>query len=180
MMQIKKKLTYLYYEIIKKDRNGFARLLGVQLGDGCKILSNPLSAFGSEPWLIRIGNHVEITSGVHPITHDGSIWVLRELDPECANLDIFGPIVIHDNVFIGVGSIILPGVTIGENSIIAAGSVVSKDVPPNCVYGGVPARKLSDLPDYIERKKQTAVPTKHMTQAEKRKWLMENRPEMFQ
>lgn len=74
---------------------------------------------------------------------------------------------------------VMPGVTIGDNVIIAAGAVVSRDIPSNSIYGGVPARKISDLDVYIKKMQKTTVPTKHMTQAEKRKWLMENRPEMF-
>jgi acetyltransferase-like isoleucine patch superfamily enzyme len=52
------------------------------------------------------------------------------------------PVVIEDNVWLGAGSIVLKGVTIGKNSVIAAGSVVNRDIPPNCVAGGVPAKKL--------------------------------------
>ncbi len=55
------------------------------------------------------------------------------------------PIIIRKNVWIGLGAIILPGVTIGENSVVAAGAVVSKDVAPNTVVGGVPARTLANL-----------------------------------
>ncbi len=50
------------------------------------------------------------------------------------------------NVWVGANSVLLPGVTIGDNSLIAAGSVVSHDVPPNEIWGGVPARKLKDVP----------------------------------
>ena len=48
-------------------------------------------------------------------------------------------------MWIGAGATILPGVTVGENSIVAAGAVVSKDVPPNTVVGGVPGRVLKSL-----------------------------------
>ena len=53
-------------------------------------------------------------------------------------------------VWIGSGAIVLPGVTIGDNSVIGAGSVVTKDVPENCVYGGNPA-KLIKKNDYVEQ-----------------------------
>jgi acetyltransferase-like isoleucine patch superfamily enzyme len=56
------------------------------------------------------------------------------------------PVTLEDNVWIGCRCIILKGVTIGENAVIAAGSVVTKDVPPNTIYGGVPARRLADIP----------------------------------
>lgn len=56
------------------------------------------------------------------------------------------PVRIHDNVFIGAKSIVLKGVTIGEGSVIGAGSIVSRDIPPFTVAGGNPARPLRDLP----------------------------------
>ncbi len=52
---------------------------------------------------------------------------------------------IGDDVWIGGNAIILPGVTIGNNVIVAAGAVVTKDVPDNCVVGGIPAKKIKDL-----------------------------------
>ena len=55
------------------------------------------------------------------------------------------PTNIGDNVWIGGHSLVLKGVTIGENSVIAAGSVVTRDVPANVVYGGNPAKHLRDL-----------------------------------
>ncbi|MCK4527864.1 acyltransferase [candidate division WOR-3 bacterium] len=55
------------------------------------------------------------------------------------------PVVIKKNAWVTVGSIILPGVTIGEGSIVAAGAVVTKDVPPNCIVGGVPAKVIKEL-----------------------------------
>ena len=58
---------------------------------------------------------------------------------------IAAPIVIGDDVWIGGHSTILPGVTIGDNVVVAAGAVVSKDVPSNCIVGGVPARVIREL-----------------------------------
>lgn len=61
------------------------------------------------------------------------------------NLDRVGKVVLNDNVFVGHGAIILPGVTVGPNAIVAAGAVVSKDVPENSVVAGVPARVIGDV-----------------------------------
>ena len=58
---------------------------------------------------------------------------------------VTAPIHIGRNVWIGAGAMILPGVTIGENAIIAAGAVVNKDVAPNMIVGGVPARELREI-----------------------------------
>ena len=54
----------------------------------------------------------------------------------------YAPIVIKDGAHIGVGSIILPGVTIGEGAVVGAGSVVTRDIPPHCVAVGSPARVI--------------------------------------
>ena len=58
---------------------------------------------------------------------------------------ISSPVTISHNVWLGGNCTVLPGVTIGDNSIIAAGALVSADVPPNVVVGGVPARVLKQL-----------------------------------
>lgn len=55
-------------------------------------------------------------------------------------------VTIGNNVWIGAGVCVLPGCTIGDNAIVAAGSVVTKDIPPNEIWGNIPARKLSDVP----------------------------------
>jgi maltose O-acetyltransferase len=67
------------------------------------------------------------------------------------------PITIGDNVFIGWGSIILPGVTIGSNVVVAAGSIVTRDIPDNCVVAGNPAKKIKNIESYIEKYKELLV-----------------------
>jgi tetrahydrodipicolinate N-succinyltransferase len=64
---------------------------------------------------------------------------------------VYGPIVIHDHCFIGIGSILCPNITIGPNSIVAAGSVVISDVPPNTVVMGIPARPWGSVDKYREK-----------------------------
>jgi len=115
----------------------YARKSGATIGERCRII-RPVR-LGSEPWLISIGNHVELSSNVSFITHDGSTWVFRD-EPECNKILKYGKIVIHDNVFVGMDTILLPGVEIGANSIVGAGSVVTKSIPENCVYAGNPAK----------------------------------------
>lgn len=141
------------YRIIKnkimsiKDPIKYAKSIGVKVGKNCRFISMP--DFGSEPYLIKVGNHVTISSDVALITHDGGTWCVRETE-KYKDIFKYGRIVIEDNCFIGMRSIILPGVTIGENSIVAAGSVVTKNVPPNSVVGGVPARYIKSLQEYAE------------------------------
>jgi acetyltransferase-like isoleucine patch superfamily enzyme len=133
-----------------------ARKKGVQIGDNCRLYS---ANFGSEPYLITIGNHVTVTSGVQFITHDGGVWVFRE--NELPNADIVGGITIEDNCFIGTNAIILPNIKIGRNSIVAAGSVVTKSIPPNSIVGGVPASLIKTTDQYFHDIKSKIINTKN-------------------
>ena len=72
-------------------------------------------------------------------------WVFTE---EIPSLQRFGPVRIGDNCFIGTGVILMPGITVGDNCIVGAGAVVTRDIPSNSVFAGVPARKVADLEDY--------------------------------
>jgi acetyltransferase-like isoleucine patch superfamily enzyme len=105
--------------------------------------------FGSEPFLVSIGRHVTISFGVSFITHDGGTFVFRD-QKRYEQVIKFGRITIHDNCFIGARSILMPGVTIGPNSVVAAGSVVTKDAGPNVVVGGVPAKVICSVEEYAE------------------------------
>ena len=69
-----------------------------------------------------------------------------------------GCIEILDNVFIGSGSIILGNVRIGPNAVIAAGSLIIKDVPPNSIVGGVPAKVIGDFKSLLEKRKDEIYP----------------------
>lgn len=73
----------------------YLRKRGVQLGGGCTI--NKSAQFGSEPWLIKIGNNVRITQGVKFITHDGGLWTLRKMRLIDEQAVKYGKIVIGDN-----------------------------------------------------------------------------------
>lgn len=109
------------------------------IGQDCEI-NNDVTI--TDPYLVRIGNHVTLSS-CHLIAHDGSIrQIQRSLG---VRVGAVGKIDIRDNCFIGFNAIIMRNVTIGPNSIVAAGAVVTKDVPPNSVVGGVPAKVITSL-----------------------------------
>ncbi|RWR08143.1 acyltransferase [Paenirhodobacter populi] len=114
-------------------------------GDNCFIL--PESVF-PDPALTVIGNNVWIV-GACLLGHDGSVIMLNRAYSR--KLDAVAPVVIGDDVFIGRGATILPGVTIGSRVIVGAGSVVGKDVPPNSVVVGNPARVIRTLDEHVER-----------------------------
>lgn len=123
----------------------YAKYLGVEIGDNCRLFTKD---FGSEPWLIRIGNKVTITNGTRFINHDGSTWLI---DDEKGRRQLFRKIVIGNNVFIGMNVILMPGVKIGDNVVVAAGSVVTKSIPNNTIVGGNPARYICEFEDYKKR-----------------------------
>jgi acetyltransferase-like isoleucine patch superfamily enzyme len=117
----------------------------MSIGEDCRVYP---WAFGSEPFLIKIGNRVTVTSGVRILTHDGATWLIRD---EKGRRQFYARTEIGDNVFVGIDSIIMPGVKIEDNVIIAAGSVVTKSVPAGSVVGGNPARIIGLFSDYREK-----------------------------
>lgn len=173
MKKIIKEIRYFleYFLVYKGNLINYLRHQGVRIGDNCQLL-NQVDNYGSEPWLIEIGNYVTLTRGVFLLTHDASSRLFRKsLTNSSPYGNRFGAIKILDNCFIGVNSIILPGVTIGPNSIVGAGSVVVKDVLPNTVVAGVPARQKATLDEYIEKYTQKMVPIKSTNRTDLRKEL---------
>jgi acetyltransferase-like isoleucine patch superfamily enzyme len=178
--KIKSKLVKFYYMRIKRDLIAYAKHLGVRMGERCQILTDPEVAFGTEPWLIRLGNHVDITYGVQFLNHEGGIWCARGVNPEYEKMDCFLPTVVGDNVMIGVNSLIMPGVHIGSNVIVAGHCVVTADIPDGAVFAGVPGKQISTVEKFIEGlNKREVVPTKKMSLPEKRAYLQKIHPEWF-
>ena len=126
-----------------------ARRGGAVIGDDCIFACLP--EFGSEPYLISIGRNVRFACKVVMITHDGGIAVSHALNPErYGKVHKFGRIDIRDNCVIGWGAIILPGVTIGPDCVIAAGSVVTRSIPPGVLAAGNPAKPVMTVQQYSE------------------------------
>lgn len=150
----------------------YARHIGVNIGKNCLISTRNWS---SEPYLITIGNHVQVTHGVSIHTHGGGN-AIRKTHP---NFDVFGKVVIEDWAYIGAHSQIMPGVTIGEGALVAAGSVVTKSVPPHTAVGGNPARYICTVEEYYERNKQYNVNTKGLSWKEKKNKLLSLPDDMF-
>lgn len=147
----------------------YAKYLGVKIGNNCEFYKN--IKWGSEPYLIKIGNNVRITSGVKFITHDGGVWVLRNIKND-KSIDVFGKITIGDNCHIGWDAIIMPGVSIGNNCVIGAGAIVTKNIPDNSVAVGVPAKVIESIDEYDNKVNKKCICTKNMSSKEKKKELM--------
>lgn len=152
--------NYIFRLIFSKV-NGikYAKYIGVNMGKNCFIYGNPMHMFSTEPWCITLGDNVHITREVLFITHDGGTLLFRDKIP---SLEYTAPIKVKNNVYIGVRSIIMPGVTIGNNCVIAAGSVVTKDVPDNTVFGGVPAHFIKSTDDYLDGLKHKSLGLGHL------------------
>jgi acetyltransferase-like isoleucine patch superfamily enzyme len=138
---VKRIKTSLYWRrLYKKDifewRLEKARSWGVKIGKDCLLFS---MEFSTEPYLIEIGDHVVISSGTQFITHDGSVWVLRDSHPD---IGVFGKIKIGSNSFIGINCIILPNTDIGSNCIIGAGAAVRGKIPDDSVVMGNPGKVI--------------------------------------
>lgn len=137
MKTVIRKLVFFAGQILRFIYYSFLRFNGVEIGKnsfislGAKIDTQ----FGK----VIIGDDVHITSGCVLLAHDGA---LKQMDP-MANPR--GKIVIENNVFIGVNSVVLMNVTIGENSVIGAGSIVNKDIPANSLAIGNPAKVIRNI-----------------------------------
>lgn len=151
----------------------YAKFIGVKIGGGNFIADK--DHWPSEAYLITVGSNCMITAGVKIFTHGGA-QVARRKYP---NYDVFGMVEVGDYCYIGTNSLIMPGVKIGNGSMVAAGSVVTKSVPPNMVVGGNPARILCTVDEYIERNKTFDLESKGLSYEQKRTFLLSLPKERF-
>ncbi|GAB2198035.1 hypothetical protein [Sessilibacter sp. MAH4] len=147
------KLRSWYLKLCKPDSLEYAEFLKkwggfYHIGENCSI---PTYANVSDPAYVSMGNNVRL-SNCCVFGHDGSVNMINRAFG--LKLDKVGKVEFKDNVFVGHGAIILPGVTIGPNAIIAAGAVVSRDVPPDTIVAGSPAKSVAKLSDYVEKLKE--------------------------
>lgn len=105
-----------------------------------------------DPQLIKFHDNVAVASGVVFINHDVIQKVLNQIDKRKHFEKLYSCIEVMDNVFIGANSVIIGNVRIGPNVIVAAGSIVTKDVPPNSVVAGVPAKVVGTFEDFYNKR----------------------------
>lgn len=132
-----------------KDNSFIHKLFG-EIGRNVTITNRHLPLY---PKLIRIHNNVHLASNVTFATHDITHAMLNRMPQNKPDyLETLGCIEIMDNVFVGANSTLVGGVRIGPNAIVAAGAVVIRDVPENTVVGGIPARVLCSLDEYLSKR----------------------------
>lgn len=132
------------------------------IGENCLWQSRK---FPMDPECILIHNNVTIAADVTFVTHDAIRHVLSYKYKKDYSMNL-GCIEIMDNVFIGLGSIIMPNVRINENVVVAAGSVVTKDVPANSVIAGVPARVIGNFNDLKDKRELLTEQYKNISKVE--------------
>ena len=136
-------------------------LIGEDVTLNCKI-----NAFGTEPYLIKIGNECLLAADVRLITHDGGVDILNKNKYfGDKKMDKIAPVIIGNRVYIGTGAYIMPGVTIGDN--------VVSDIPDNSVAVGVPAKVIESIDEYYQHalEKKVFYPTNEMSKAEKKEYF---------
>lgn len=135
----------------KKSREILAKILGYEMDASSEILPPFYVDYGKN---IKIGKNVRIQQGCTfmdrgGITLGDNVFIAPKvnlvtlnhpLDPAKRSGTVCKPIVIEDGVWIGINSTVLQGVTIGKNSVVAANSLVNRDLPPNVVVAGNPAK----------------------------------------
>jgi len=110
----------------------------IYLGRDCFINANAVIL---DPARIELGDRVQVASGVQLLAADHP----REATRRAAGEELARPVMVGDDVWIGAGAILCPGVEVGAGSIIAAGSVVAGDVPAGVMAAGVPCRVVREL-----------------------------------
>ncbi len=133
----------------------FLRKKGVIIGEGTAFFGHVSIDYNRRPCLVEIGRNCILADGVVLLTHSYDWAVLREKFGEM--LCCSGKVVLEENVFVGVNTVILKGVRIGKNTIIGAGSVVTHDIPSNCVAVGNPCKVIMTLEEYYKKRKAVYV-----------------------
>ena len=142
------KIHTLYQNLIGTAYIEICKARGMKVGENVVFIEAP--AFGSEPYLIEIGDNTKITAGCTFINHDGAMYVIRSME-KYKDARNFGRIKIGRNCFIGNNCTFLPSVEMGDNSILGAGSVLNSSVPANSVYAGVPAKFICTIEQYGDK-----------------------------
>ncbi len=165
IFKIRNKIKFLFLTPL-----AYAKSIGVKVGSNTIIMTK---IFCTEPYLISIGSNCEITAGVNFITHDGGVWVVRNMYEKYKYIDIIKPIKLNNNIHICNNTIILPGVEIVDDVIVGAGSIVAKDIFKSGVYAGIPARFICTIEIFVYKNKKHFSNTKQLRYFDKKDYYNE-------
>lgn len=156
MINFLKKIYKLFLYGYKGTSNIYIKYLrnkGIDIGENVTFYEpNTNYVDVQKPWMVTIGNNVEITRGVVIITHDYAWSVIKQVTGEI--IGNRGKVTIGNNVFIGMNTVILKGVTIGDNVIIGANTLVNKNIPSNSVVAGNPVKVIDTAENYIKKRRE--------------------------
>jgi len=149
---IRKLLEKFYYKTNEKRFTYYLRKKGVKLGNHCKFRGiNSTDIDLTRPSLIEIGDYVDMNLNFTILTHDYATSVFLRKYNKFINSS--GKVIIGSNIYFGKNCTVLKGVSIGDNCIIGAGSLIVKSIPANSVAVGVPARVICTIDEYYQRRK---------------------------
>ena len=160
-MRLKTYFRFLQKAYFTLLRDGYARADYLRKHDILQSIGENVyfysRIFPPNPKLLKIGNNVSIATNVRILGHDRIDVVLSGLYGNKYS-KFYDCVEIGNNVFIGSDVVILPGVKIGDNTIVGAGAVVSKDLPSGKIWGGVPARCIGDFGELVDARKDDLTP----------------------
>jgi acetyltransferase-like isoleucine patch superfamily enzyme len=159
---------------LHRDPVRYFRSQGVKIGDGVEIFGANLFTFGSEPYLVSIGNQVTISHDVDFITHDGGLRIARAKYP---NAYLYGRIRVADQCFLGAHCVLLLGAKVGTGSVIGSGSIVTGEIPSGVVAIGAPAKPIKSVEDYIQENRHLWIDVGGLTPDAKKELLCRQLPE---
>lgn len=156
LKKIYSKVLKIYYMSSSNRYIRFLRKNGCIIGENVVFRDVKTTRIDiTRPSLVEIGNNVDMNHNFQIMTHDWAAGVFRGVFHNI--LPSSGKVKIGNNIYFGTDVIILKGVTIGDNCIIAAGSIVTKDIPSNSVAAGAPARVLCTLEEFYEKRRKACV-----------------------
>ena len=160
--QVKRILFFLYCFFVRNVEKKASYLRKAKLfkhiGENCRIALFWIPADAKH---VTLHNNISISTGTVLVCHDTISSLINHLDDErIRNIHLkvnYDPIEIFDNVFIGANCVICPGVKIGPNAVVAAGAVVTKDVPEGTVVAGVPAKCIGSFEELVNKRIDEAI-----------------------